>query len=155
MRIPMTGGCPCGAIRYEIRSEPSLTYVCHCTDCQRRSGSAFAVSLVVPDAAFAITAGDPVVSTRVAESGNTVSLSLCGACGGPVFAGRRGGPRGTLTVRAGTLDDTGGVRPDIHIWTRSRQPWVAIPNGVPSFGTRPPVPVWEWRRPVAAPGKGR
>jgi len=81
MRLPLTGGCQCGRVRYQIRAEPLAVYVCHCTECQRQSGSAFALSLAVARDALVVDKGAPAVWRREVEGGRMIDCMFCG--GGP------------------------------------------------------------------------
>lgn len=141
MRLPATGGCICGAVRYEIAQEPLTVYACHCTDCQRITSSAFSIGVVVSDAAFRVTAGKPRQAPGVlAESGRTKIRFICPDCGTWLFGDTRQGtdyPGLCRVVRGGTLDDTSWLRPAGHYWTRSKQPWVVLPDGVTQFTTQP------------------
>ncbi len=142
MTFPREGGCQCGAIRYVVDGPPALVFACHCTACQRRSGSAFTVSLIVPDRQFRLTRGTPKPQTRTADSGGTLTHWFCADCGTPILGMRRGaGTEFFQTVRLGTLDDASGLRPTVHTWTRSAQDWVAIPTGPLSFPGNPPMPL--------------
>jgi hypothetical protein len=126
MKLPQTGGCQCGAIRYEITAAPELVYTCHCTDCQRLTGSAFSLGIVVPEAAFRLTGVEPRGLQRKADSGRVNTRLVCPQCGSWIC----GMPRdGVNRVRAGTLDDTSWLRPTRHIWVRSKQAWVDLPPG--------------------------
>jgi hypothetical protein len=146
MDLPLTGRCACGAVRYAISRAPRLTYACHCTECQRRSGGPMTVSCVVPVADFTLLAGRLAEATRIAESGNSVPTAFCPDCGTAIFGGRlTPDAEGVVVVRAGTLGDTAWLRPSVHVWTRSAQPWVVFPDGARRFETRPPVPVWRLR----------
>ena len=123
MKLPQTGGCQCGKIRYEITAEPQLVYTCHCLDCQRLSGSAFSLGIVVPEDGFRLSGIEPRRLERIADSGRTNIRLVCPECGTSIC----GLPRdGLHRVRAGTLDDTSWLRPTRHIWTRSKQPWVVF-----------------------------
>jgi hypothetical protein len=140
MQLPMTGGCRCGAVRYEIAAAPLVTYTCHCTECQRATGSAFSLAIVVPDSAFLLTKGQPKLLERTADSGRVGVQWLCPECGG-WFSGAPfrgfGAEEPVRVVRAGTLDDTSWLRPTVHYWTRSKQPWVFLPEGDKIFDTQP------------------
>lgn len=135
MRLPQTGGCQCGALRYEITQAPHLIYTCHCTDCQRLTSSAFSMAVVVPDGAFRLTKGEPRLFQKAADSGRIATLWICTECGSWVSGAPR--PGSTTRVRAGTLDDTSWLRPTVHFWTRSAQPWIALPEGDLRFETQP------------------
>jgi hypothetical protein len=121
--LPMTGGCGCGAIRYEITSFPLLLYTCHCTDCQTISGSAFALNMPVATAGFRVVTGEPKAWRRLSPSGAEVISWFCGDCGGRLYGQRQSRPE-SINVRAGTLDDTAWLVPSAHTFTKSAQPWV-------------------------------
>jgi len=126
MELPKSGGCQCGKIRYEITEAPQLVYTCHCTDCQRLTSSAFSIGLVVGETAFRLSGIEPRPLQRTADSGRVNTRLVCPECGSWVC----GLPRdGVVRVRAGTLDDTSWLRPTRHIWTRSKQPWISLPEG--------------------------
>jgi hypothetical protein len=138
VELPLTGGCLCGGLRYEIGEAPLLTYTCHCTDCQRISGSAFSVGIVVPESAFTLLNGEPRPQRRIADSGRVSIGWVCPDCSCWVFSDPH--PRAGQIVRrlrAGTLDDTSWLRPTVHVWTRSKQPWVFLPEGDKIFDTQP------------------
>jgi len=140
MKLPLTGGCQCGALRYEVSAAPSMTYTCHCTDCQQLTSSAFSLAITVPDSAFRLTKGEPRPVQRTADSGRIVTRWLCPECGGWIVGGPQPGtaPGEVIRrVRAGTLDDTSWLRPTAHFWTRSKQPWVALPERDQIFETQP------------------
>jgi hypothetical protein len=139
MKLPLTGGCLCGAIRYEIAQPPVGVYTCHCTDCQRITSSAFSIGMVVPADAVGLS-GETRTVESIADSGRIKRRLICPACG--IWIGGMPRPNtqapGTVRViRAGTLDDTSWVRPTIHFWTRSRQPWVVLPDGDQQYETQP------------------
>jgi hypothetical protein len=118
----LSGSCACGAIRYECDAESLFSLNCHCRDCQRETGSAFAAILGVPAAAFRISRGSPGYFDVVADSGRTTRRAFCAACGSPLF-GRPDSRPELVTIRAGSLDDPSGFRPERDIFTASAQPW--------------------------------
>ena len=124
--LPLGGGCICAAIRYEIRVLPILLYACHCTNCQRQSGSAFAMNLPVANNGFHIVRGEPRGWKRVSPSGAETISWFCGDCAGRIHGTNPGRPE-SVTVRAGSLDDTSWLIPAIHIFVRSAQPWLHLP----------------------------
>ena len=144
MKLPQTGGCQCRAIRYEVRKAPQLVYTCHCTECQRLTGSAFSMALVVAADAFDCTGTQPRPFFRTADSGRRVTRWVCPICGTWIWSGRKPEPAagGALRVRAGTLDDTSWLRPTVHFWTRSVQPWVVLLEGDQRFETQPEDLAW-------------
>src|SRR5207302_3531404 len=102
MKLPQTGGCQCGKIRYEITEAPQLVYTCHCTACQRLTSSAFSMGLVVTETAFRLSGVEPEPLQRVADSGRVNTRLVCPECGSWIC----GLPRdGVVRVRAGSLDD--------------------------------------------------
>ena len=130
--MTFTGACRCGATRYEVAVD-SLTaiYCCHCTDCQRWSGSAFSEQAVVPESA--ISATGPIVEFTIRnESGALSHQRACGTCHNRLWNTNSARP-GLAVVRAGTLDHNRALEPRLHIWVKSKQPWVAIAEGVPCF----------------------
>ena len=116
------GGCQCGAVRYELRGRPVELVVCHCKECQRQSGSAFGMSLIVPSGSFRLLSGDLKFFTVVCDSGRTKTCAFCRDCGTRVYHSSNN----TISVKPGTLDDTSSLRPTHHYWTKRKQPWVVI-----------------------------
>jgi hypothetical protein len=135
MRLPQTGGCQCGRLRYEITQTPQMIYTCHCTECQRLTSSAFSMAVVVADGAFRLTKGEPRQLQRTADSGRIVTRWVCPQCGSWISGVPR--PGAETRVRGGTLDDTSWLRPTVHFWTRSAQNWIVLPDGDRSFATQP------------------
>ena len=126
MKLPLTGSCQCGNIRYEIAQAPQLVYTCHCTDCQRITSSAFSLGIALPEPAFRLTAGEPRPLQRMADSGRLNTRFVCPDCACWIYSLPRDG---VIRVRAGTLDDTTWLRPTRHIWAKRKQAWVVIPEG--------------------------
>lgn len=135
MKLPQTGGCQCGTFRYEITQAPQLVYACHCTACQRMTSSAFSMAIVLPAESFHLLAGEPQAFQRTGTSGRVLTLWICPKCGSWICAGPN--LSAVRNVRAGTLDDTAWLRPTVHFWTRSKQPWVMLPEGSEIFETQP------------------
>jgi hypothetical protein len=135
MKLPQTGGCQCGKVRYEVTEAPLNVYTCHCRDCQRLTSSAFSLGVIVPETGFRLTGIEPRSLQRMADSGRMNVRLVCPECGSWVS----GVPReGVVRVRGGTLDDTSWLRPTRHIWIRSKQEWVSIPEGDEVFEGQPP-----------------
>jgi hypothetical protein len=124
-----SGGCLCGAIRYEVTWPPAATVICHCKDCQRQAGSAMSIIAAVPRDALTIT-GELTTYQGTGESGGPVFRRFCGTCGSPIIS-EIPGPQteGMAYIKAGTLDDTSGLTPSAHIWASSAQDWFPIPKG--------------------------
>ena len=124
--LPLKGGCQCGAVRYSINSAPRTFYVCHCTDCQSQSGSAFGQSMQINLADFEHS-GPTAEFLRHAASGRQMRCTFCPTCGTRLWHERAEGSD-VAALKAGTLDDTSWLIPAAHIWIKSRQPWVKLPD---------------------------
>jgi hypothetical protein len=118
------GGCQCGAVRYRLKGKPLDLVVCHCTECQRQSGSAFGMSLAVRAAAFELLADELKSFTVRCDSGRIKTCTFCGTCGTRIY--HQTDPHG-MSIKAGTLDDTSRLLPTAHYWTKRKQCWVVIP----------------------------
>jgi hypothetical protein len=136
MTAPYAGGCQCGQIRYEIRAEPLTLYACHCKECQKQSSSAFGMSMPVARDAVILLKGQPKEWKRVSEGGREVSCLFCGNCGTRLFHNPARDPKIT-NVKPGTLDDTSGLSPVGHLWTRSSQGWVILNENLLNYETQP------------------
>ena len=121
-RLPLHGGCPCGAVRHEVTALPLSLYACHCTDCQRQSGSSFALNMPVATSAFRITKGVTKGWRHTSPSGGATVSHFCGDCGGQIFGERDSRPD-SVNLRAGSLDDTSWLKPAAHFFLCSAQPW--------------------------------
>jgi len=130
-----TGGCLCGALRYEAEGEPLFTGHCYCTDCQKASGSGFIPFMGFAASALRFTGAAKPFTTRSARGGDAVRNS-CPVCSSLVFGGEPG-KDDTLTVYAGTLDDPSLFQPRIAIFAGSRPPWAVIPAGLKVFERLP------------------
>ena len=128
----VTGGCLCGAIRYEVTGDIGAAGYCHCADCRRVSGSAFGVSVRVAAAAFHIISGTPRSFTKAGDSGRPVARHFCGDCGSPLFTLPPLHPD-VVFIKAGSLDDPSVVRPERQAWTRSRVDWAEIDPAITSY----------------------
>lgn len=135
MAIPFTGGCMCGAIRYECSAEPIAMGICHCRDCQRATGSAFAAALIVPRSAMTIT-GEVKYYGVTGDSGNLVSRGFCPHCGSRLF-GTPANPD-VISIQAGSLDDPSWFKPQAEIYVASAQPWDYMNPDLPKFAKFPP-----------------
>ena len=127
----LEGGCACGAVRYRLASEPLFVHCCHCRNCQRQTGSAFAINLLIESDRVDLLAGDPFAVDVPRDDGSSQRIFRCPTCQTAVFS-QYTSPR-LRFVRAGTLDDPKGVEPDVHIYTRSKVDWVALPDAAPAF----------------------
>jgi len=120
--LPIEGGCHCGALRYEVSGPPLMIYCCHCTNCQKITGSAFVMSATIVEASFGFTKGESKKIEWKSDAGNDRYGHFCGDCGCRIAHGQTPSI-GVLSLRAGTFDDTSWVWPGGHIWLRSAQPW--------------------------------
>ena len=134
--LPLTGGCNCGAVRYEVSETPPTAIYCHCTRCQRRSGAAASPSALVAPESFRIVSGEDRLSVWTPEDGS--EKWFCGDCGSALFAR----PPGVVAVRMGTFDGDPGVRPSARAFVASAAPWEQIPDdGLPRHEGRLPAGV--------------
>jgi hypothetical protein len=134
---PAVGGCSCGKLRYRVTKEPLTVYICHCHQCQKRTGSAFSMSLVMPADGFHFDEGEPVRSERVLHDGQKNYSISCSACYSRLYTQRtQRNISATLNLRAGTLDDTSRIRPVAQMWTSSAQPW-AVQQDILSYSEQP------------------
>ncbi|MBV9860465.1 MAG: GFA family protein [Alphaproteobacteria bacterium] len=131
-----TGGCLCGAIRYESSGEPVFSLQCHCRDCQRQSGTAYVAAVRVPTAQFRIVQGEPRRYVARADSGNEIARAFCGDCGSSLYVQVSTRPD-LIGLRVGTLDDPSVFRPEADIFVKSAQPWDHMDPALPKFPTYP------------------
>lgn len=131
------GGCLCGAIRYKSAAQPLMTAVCHCTHCQRQSGTAFSVNVGLPAGSLELQGDQPVTYRDQGTSGLAVMRHFCGKCGSPILSVVEAMP-GMDFLKAGTLDDTAWLQPAVAIWCDSAQPWVQLGGEMAKFPGNPP-----------------
>ena len=128
------GGCACGHVRYEMESRPLVVHCCHCSRCQRQSGSAFAVNALIEADRVRVTHGEVVDIEVPSPSGAGQRISRCPRCQVAVWsyylALRNGIGELVRFIRVGSLDDPSRLPPDVHIYTSSKQPWVTLPPNV-------------------------
>lgn len=146
--MALTGGCQCGAVRYELSIEPLAVYICHCRECQKQSASAFGISVRVAKSAFRLQQGDVKSWTRRADSGRTVDCLFCVACGSRVWHAVAG--KEVISVKGGSLDQPLVLTSAVHIWTSRKLPGVVIPDGAVRFAKGPDEP--ECPSPFGVPG---
>ena len=138
MSVPFSGGCVCGAVRYECAAEPMAVAHCYCTDCQKTSGAQASTNLLVPKPAFKVVKGQSTSYDTKADSGGTVSRHFCGRCGSNLWSIPNAIPD-LLVIKAGSLDDPSWLKPAMSIYCDSAQPWAVIPEGLPHFPKMPPM----------------
>jgi hypothetical protein len=127
----LAGGCACGAVRYRLEAAPLFTHCCHCLDCQRQTGSAFVLNALIETERVTLLAGTPVPTAVPTDSGKPHRIFRCPHCQIAVWS-EYGGVEKLRFDRVGTLDEPRAIAPDVHIYTRSKQPWVTLPDGVPA-----------------------
>jgi len=118
MTDDLEGGCACAAVRYRLASPPMFVHCCHCRDCQRQTGSAFVINALI--------------ETDRTDSGRPHLIYRCPNCRTAVWS-EYGGLAALRFVRVGTLDNPAALSPDVHIYVRSKLPWVTLPHAVPAF----------------------
>jgi hypothetical protein len=132
MTRELDGGCACGAVRYRMTTPPLFVHCCHCKDCQRQTGSAFALNALIETDRVDMLSGETQRYDMPTDSGRPHGVYRCTHCGTAVWS-EYGGLKVLRFVRVGTLDDPSALPPDVHIYTRSKLPWVVLPDGVPRF----------------------
>ncbi len=125
------GGCACGAVRYVLKAAPMIVYACHCTDCQRLTGSAFIVSAWIEKTEVELRSGE-MRQCRLATGQRGSIVHFCGQCGTSIWTEYS---PGFWFVRVTTLDNQTAYPPQMHIWTQSKLPWLQLSDAVPSFET--------------------
>jgi len=140
MSTPLTtGGCLCGAVRYEYQGAPLGLLYCHCRDCQRCTGGPFAAVALILSDALQIVKGQTRSFTVMGEEGARVFREFCPTCGSPLFSGVEG-RRKRMGLKAGSIDDSSGLTPTMHIWTDSAVRWLSIHDDLPRVARNPPRP---------------
>ena len=129
--MKIDGACHCGAIAFEADVDPGTAAICHCTDCQTMSGTAFRT--VVPATAenFRLVSGEPKTYVKIAESGNRRIMAFCATCGTQLWSCDEGSDPGRISIRSGTLRQRDQLPPRRHIWFRSAQPWLSEIGSLP------------------------
>jgi hypothetical protein len=122
--MKVEGGCLCGHVSYEAEVDPNQVALCHCTDCQVTSGTAMNWLVMVVDDRFELKRGSLKTYVKTADSGRHRALSFCTECGSRIASGPAPGERGPVSLRAGTIRQRDQLRPRVHLWTRSAQPWI-------------------------------
>jgi hypothetical protein len=131
MTDQLTGSCQCGAVTFAVTAAPLLTYACHCQSCQKRTGSAFSMGLIVLTDSLQVS-GELSTWSRTSDEGNTNTRYSCADCGNIIYG--IGEPNTELAkLQAGILAETTDIEPEVHIWTCRKQRWFDIPTGAPQF----------------------
>ncbi len=130
MSVPREGGCACGQVRYRLVSDPLFVHCCHCLNCQRQTGSAFVINLLIEADRVELLGREPKPVDVPRDDGSKQRIYRCPACQVAVYSDY-GRPE-VLFVRGGTLDNPSSVSPDVHIFTKSKLGWVTLPESVPA-----------------------
>lgn len=133
--MAIEGGCRCGEVRYSIAAKTTPpVYACHCHQCQKWSGSAFSLQVLISEDALTVT-GPVVIYERVTED-RTSTQRICGACHSRIYNTNTRRP-GIAVVRAGTLDETETLECKAHIFTAYKQGWITLPDAIPQWEEAP------------------
>lgn len=122
--MKIDGGCHCGKITYEAEIDPEQVLICHCTDCQTLSGSAFRTIVPAMEGTFKFLTGTPKTYIKIAESGNKRAQVFCPDCGSPIYSGPMDGGSSFVGIRVGTVRQRGQLHPRRQTWCHSAQDWV-------------------------------
>jgi hypothetical protein len=129
---PYEGGCTCRHVRYRMTTSPLFVHCCHCSWCQRETGTAFAHNALIEADRVQLMQGEVIVVDIPSNSGKGQRISRCPKCAVAVWSNYAGAGDAIRFVRVGTLDEPARLPPDIHIFTTTKQPWVTLPAGVPA-----------------------
>jgi hypothetical protein len=138
MTEPYTGGCACGAVRYEVSGEPIMMNDCQCRNCQRESGTGRSSHLTFVGAPVQVT-GEPSLRTTTGEGGTRKSRAFCPTCGAPVYIAFPDMPE-VFVASAGSLDDPARYKPQLVMWTAAGHAWDHLDPALPRFEKMPPPP---------------
>lgn len=130
--LSFEGGCTCRAVRYRMTAAPLFVHCCHCTWCQRETGTAFALNAMIEATRVELLHGELEVVNTPSNSGKGQQIARCAKCRIALWSNYGGGGDVVRFVRVGTLDEPNRCPPDIHIFTSSKQPWVVLPIGTPA-----------------------
>jgi hypothetical protein len=131
----MSGGCLCGQVRYSAMVEPALVAICHCKNCQKQAGTAFALVVGIPKSELSVR-GNIKTFNDTGDSGQPVKRNFCPDCGSPITSDAAVMPE-LVFIKAGTLDDTSWLRPTMQIYCNSVQSWVQLGGEIQSFPKMP------------------
>ncbi len=132
--MKVDGSCSCGAIKVEGEADPARVQICHCTDCQTGTGSAFRVSIPVPGPSFKMTGQPKIYIKTTTDSGKPRAQAFCGTCGSPIYSTTVGdGQQASYNLRVGILRQRDQLNPKRQQWWRSARPWVTTLDALPKF----------------------
>jgi len=130
------GGCLCGKVRYESTSKPLMAAACHCTHCRKQSGTAYSVIIGITSDSLAISGDSLRTFNDVGASGQPIERNFCSTCGSPLYSRVRA-TKDILYIKAGSLDDSDWVKPNVEIWCDSQVSWSNLKKDMASFPTSP------------------
>jgi hypothetical protein len=134
--VKIAGGCHCGYITYEAEADPANAMICHCTDCQTLSGSAFRTVIFTQEDSFKLRSGELKIYVKTGESGTERPQSFCPKCGTPIYSTTLGeGPK-VHSIRLGTVPQREQLVPRLQVWFRSAQHWVIDLGSIPKLETQ-------------------
>lgn len=125
-----SGGCQCGFVKYQVLGDIGRLVICHCTECQRQSASAFGMSLNIDATCFYVISGSLKTFQVFSDSGRRKTCPFCRRCGTRIY---HDSANGFLSIKAGTLNEVSELTPSAHYWTSRKLPWVDLQNDVPSY----------------------
>jgi len=135
--LTLNGKCLCGSVQYSCEAEPIVTAICHCTNCQRQTGTAFSMTVIVPKESFVFDKKDTLVEYQdESEGGKAVTREFCKNCGSPVRSLISIAPDLCL-IKAGTIDDKSQLKPNKQVWCRSAQPWLELSDEIEKYDKQP------------------
>ena len=146
MTQSLEGGCACDTVRFRLTRAPMITHCCHCTWCQRETGSAFVINAVIESSAVELLGAPPEVILTPSESGKGQLIARCPDCQVAVWSHYPTAREAAAFIRVGTLDDRTAISPDVHIFTASKMPWLMLTDGKPVFEQFYPDPREVWTR---------
>jgi hypothetical protein len=129
----MQGHCACGEVRYRLQGRPFAVHCCHCRSCQRETGSAFVINGLIETPRVEVLSGEPETVNTPSESGKGQLIVRCPTCHVALWSHYGGMGDKAAFVRVGTLADPDACPPQVHIFTRSKQPWVMLPDPAIAF----------------------
>jgi hypothetical protein len=137
--MKIDGRCYCGYITYEADIDPEKVLICHCTDCQTFSGSAFRVHVYTREDAFRLLSGELKIYVKISESGNKRPQSFCPECGTPIYGTAPGAGAKVYSIRTGSIRQRDQITPSVQVWSRSARPWLTRLASMRRFEKQPQI----------------
>lgn len=133
--MKVDGGCHCGQIKFRAEIDPEQVEICHCTDCQSLSGSAYRTVAPADASSLELLGGKPKLYAKLAEDGSQRLQAFCPECGSPLYSAPPEGGKGYFGIRVGALNQRDQLIPKTQYWARSAQPWTQDLTGMPKIET--------------------